>query len=50
VEASFNHGNKPSGSIKYWEVAAQLAAFQEGLNCLKNNEIQKVTWDSYATI
>jgi hypothetical protein len=34
VEASCEGGNKPSGSIKRWEVlvAAQLAASQEGLS------------------
>jgi hypothetical protein len=36
VEGSCEHGNKPSGSIKCWEVieAAQMAAFQEGLSSM----------------
>jgi hypothetical protein len=37
VEGSCEHCNEPSGSIKCWEVlvAAQLAAFQEGLSSMK---------------
>jgi hypothetical protein len=38
VEASYEHGNEPSGSIKCWEiilVAAQLAASQEGLGSME---------------
>jgi hypothetical protein len=38
VEGSCEHGNKPSVSIKYWEVlaiAAQLMASQEGLSSMK---------------
>jgi hypothetical protein len=33
VEGPCEHGNEPSGSIKYWE-AAQLAASQEGLSSM----------------
>jgi hypothetical protein len=29
MEGSFDHGNEPSGYIKCWEVAAQLAYSQE---------------------
>jgi hypothetical protein len=35
VDSSCEQGNEPSGSIKCWEVAAQLAASQEGLSSVK---------------
>jgi hypothetical protein len=31
VEGSFEHDNEPSVSVKFWEVAAQLASSQNGL-------------------
>jgi hypothetical protein len=34
VECSCEHSNEPSGSIKCWEVLAQLAASQEGLSSM----------------
>jgi hypothetical protein len=37
VEGSCEHGNEPSGSIKFWEVvsvASQLVASQEGLSSM----------------
>jgi putative ribosome biogenesis GTPase RsgA len=39
LEDSCEHGNEPSGSIKY-SLAAQLAASQEGLSYMKlvNND------------
>jgi hypothetical protein len=36
VEGSYEHGNEPSGSIKCWEVAAQLGASQEGLSFMSD--------------
>jgi hypothetical protein len=38
VEGSYEHGNEPSVSMKFWEalgVAEQLAASQEGTSSMK---------------
>jgi hypothetical protein len=32
MEGSCEHGDEPSGTLKCWEVAAQLAASQAGLS------------------
>jgi hypothetical protein len=39
VEGSCEDGNEPSGSMKCWEVAAQLTASQEGLSSVKVSQL-----------
>jgi hypothetical protein len=36
VVGSCEHGNEPSGSVKCWEVAAQLADSEVGLSSMKS--------------
>jgi hypothetical protein len=44
VEGSCEHGDEPLGSLKYWEVAAQLAASEEGLSSVSkyNTDLSKL--------
>jgi hypothetical protein len=50
VKGSCEHGNVPSGSIKFWEVLEEVAASQGGLSSMESYTIYlciKRTKDRY---